>query len=134
LDLFNDFVLEWPNFPTEGRNLKPEELRELLDALSDYSIDYFINEESWQADIRANKGVPLFRPNSLLNVIDYNGDETCPHLVCLESGDIKLNFMIAERLSKICGPLFLIPDTGTLPLIVQPGSDPDDLMKQWRTR
>jgi hypothetical protein len=109
-------------------------LRELLDALSDYSIDYFINEESWQADIRANKGVPLFRPNSLLNVIDYNGDETCPHLVCLESGDIKLNFMIAERLSKICGPLFLIPDTGTLPLIVQPGSDPDDLMKQWRTR
>lgn len=114
-----------------GRNPKPEEVRELLDLLVDFSVDFFVSEDSWQADIRASKGIPLFRRASLLNVVDFNGDESRPHLFCLESGDLHLNILIAERLSRICGPLFFIPDTGAKPLLVKPGSDPAELKQHW---
>lgn len=115
----------------EGRNPKPEEVREILDILSDISVDYFVSEKNWQAEIRAIKRIPLFRSYSLLNAIDFNGDESSPHLFCFESGDLRLNLLITERLSRVCGPLFFLPDTGVRPLLVNPGSDPGELINQW---
>ena len=114
-----------------GRNPKPEEVRELLEKLADVSVDFFISEDGWQADVRAIEGIPLFRRASLLSVINFNGDESCPHLFCFESGDLQLNLRIAERLSRICGPLYFVPDTGLRPLIVKPGSDPAELKQHW---
>lgn len=118
--------------PESGRNPTPRELREVLDDLSGYTVDYLVSKDNWQADIRAKKGVPLFRPTALLNVIDYHGDETTPHLICFEKGDPRFNILIVERLSRICGLLFIIPDTGAQPLAVTPGVDPTDAMKVWK--
>ena len=130
----NRYDMERPDTPGAGRNPKPEEVRKVLDHLAGYSVDYFVSEDNWQADIRSRKGIPLFRKNSLLNVIDFNGDESYPHLVCFESGDISLNLLIAERLSRISGPLYMVADTGAQPLIVTPGSDPAALKQHWDIR
>lgn len=130
----NLFALPLPDSTGAGRNPKPEEVREVLDDLADYSVDYFVSEDHWQADIRARKGIPLFRKNSLLNLIDFNGDESCPFLVCLESGDISFNLIIAERLSRIIGPVYMVVDTGAQPFIVTPGSDPAALKQQGEIR
>jgi hypothetical protein len=128
LDHYN---MERPITSGAGRNPKPEEVREALDDLSDYSVVYSVSEVSWQADIRSRKGIPLFSQNSLLNLVDFSGDESFPHLVCLESGDIGLNLLIAERLSRIIGSLYIIADTGAQPLIVAPGSDLAELKRHW---
>jgi hypothetical protein len=131
LDALNLYSMGWLNTSEVGRNPSPVELRAVLDELSDYDVQYSVSENNWQADIRARRGIPLFRPTSLLCVVDYTGDESESHLVCLESGDMYLNLLIAERLSRTCGPLLIIPDTGTLPLLVTPGSDPTELIRNW---
>lgn len=123
---------DWSNRNGEGRNPTPEELRKVLEELTDYSVVYAVSEDNWQADIRARSGFGLFRQNALLNAVDFNGDQATPHLVCLEGGDLKLNLLIAERISRICGPLFVIPDTGTKPLTVASGADPGQLIKRWQ--
>jgi hypothetical protein len=117
-----------------GRNPTPRELRGVLDELTDFTVDYFVSQDNWQADIRANAGVPLLRSTALLNVIDFQGDETMPHLICFEKGDMKLNILIVERLSRICGTLYVIPDTGARPLPVTPGIDPTEAAKLWKTK
>jgi hypothetical protein len=127
-------AMQWPEISGAGRNLKPSEVRAVLDILSDYSISYSVSEDNWQAEIHAAQGIRFLRPNALLNAVDYAGDEATACLFCLEKGDPRLNLLIAERLSRICGPLFLIPDTGAHPLLVTPGSDPAQLMRNWTIR
>lgn len=126
IDQLNHHAIEWANISGMGRNPKPYEVREVLDDLSEYAISYSVTENNWQADIRAKKGIPLLHANSLLNAVDYKGDESMPHLFCLEKGDLRLNLSIAEHLSRICGPIFLIPDTGAQPILVTPASDPNN--------
>jgi hypothetical protein len=120
-----------PSPSKPGRNPTPRELRTVLDELSGYTVDYRIGPGNWQADVEANTGFRLFRSTALVNVIDFQGDEASPHLFCFEKGDLRLNILIVERLSRLCGSLFVVPDTGAQPLLVTPGTDPKDAIKVW---
>jgi hypothetical protein len=121
-----------PPSPSEvGRNPTPRELRTVLDELSGYTVDYLVGPGNWQADVDAKTGLRPFRSTTLVSVIDFQGEETTPHLFCFEKGDLTLNILIVERLSRLCGPLFVVPDTGARPLLVTPGIDPKDAVKVW---
>jgi hypothetical protein len=98
-----------------GRNPTPPELRDVLDELTDFTVDCFVSHENCQADIHADAGIPLLHSTALLNVIDFQVDETIQHLICFEKGDMKLDVLIVERLSRICGTRLIIPDTGARP-------------------
>jgi hypothetical protein len=117
-----------------GRNPTLLEVREVLGELPDFSVDYVVGHDNWQAEIRADAGAPLLRSTALLNAIDFRGDETIPHLICFEKGDLKLDVLIVEHLSRICGTIYVIPDTGARPLPVHPGIDPSEAVRYWKTK
>jgi hypothetical protein len=110
-----------------------QELRTVLDGLSGYTTDYLVSAGNWQASVEATTGFPLLRSKTLVSVVAFQGDEAMPHIFYFEKGDPKLNILIVERLSRLCGPLFIFPDTGAQPLLVTPGVDPIDAVKLWKT-
>lgn len=116
-----------------SRNPSPQELRTVLDGLPGYTTDYSVSPGNWQASVEATAGLPLLRRETLISVVDYSGHEATPHLLYLE-GDPGLNILIVERLSRLCGPLFVFPDTGTRPLLVTPGIDPTDAVRAWESK
>jgi hypothetical protein len=67
-----------PTPSPSGRNPSPKELRTVLDKLSGYKIEYLVSPDNWQALVEAATGLRLFRPNTLLSVVDFQGDETMP--------------------------------------------------------
>jgi len=113
-----------------SRNPSPQELRTVLDELAGYRTSYSVGPGNWQASVDAIAGFPLFRRETLISVVDYSGQETVPHLFYFE-GDPRLNILIVERLSRLCGPLFVFPDTGARPVLVTPGLDPRDAVRVW---
>jgi hypothetical protein len=121
--------------PSSGlsSNPSPLELRTVLDDLPGHTTDYFVSPDNWQASVEAVTGLRLFRPSTLITVVDFRGDETMPHLFYFDGGDPKLNVLVAERLSRLCGPLLVFPDTGARPLLVTPGIDPTDAVKVWES-
>jgi hypothetical protein len=115
-----------------GRNPSPRELRTILDDLPGHAAEYHVSPTNWQATVVAKSGLWLFRANTLVSVVDYRGDEALPHLFYFE-GDAKLNILIAEGLSRLCGPLYLFPDTGAQPVLVTPGIDPAEAVRVWES-
>ena len=103
----------------------------MLDELPGYTTDYLVSPGNWQASVEASAGLRLFRSETLVSVVDFRGDETVPHIFYFDKGDPKLNILIVERLSRLCGPLFVFPDTGARPLLVTPGIDPREAVKVW---
>jgi hypothetical protein len=120
-----------PSASEPGRNPSPQELRAVLDDLPGYKTDYLVSPGNWQASVGATTGLRLFRSETLISVVDFRGDETLPHLFYFDKGDLRLNILIVERLSRLCGPLFVFPDTGARPFLVTPGIDPTDAIKAW---
>ena len=114
-----------------SRNPSPQELRTVLDELPGYNTDYLVSPGNWQASVEATAGLPLFRSETLISIVDFRGDETRPHLFYFDNGNPKLNVLIVERLSRLCGPLFVFPDTGARPLLVTPGIDSIGAVKVW---
>lgn len=121
--------------PSSGpsRNPSPLELRTVLDRLPGYATDYFVSPGNWQASVEAATGLRVFRSETLISVVDYSGNEATPHVFYFNDGDPRLNILIVERLSRLCGPLFVFPDTGARPLLVTPGIDPTDAVKVWES-
>jgi hypothetical protein len=120
-----------PSPSKPSRNPSPQELRAVLDELSGYTTDYLVSPGNWQASVDAITGLPFFRSGTVVSVVDFQGDETMPHIFYFEKGDPKLNILIVERLSRLCGPLFVFPDTGARPLLVTPVIDPVEAVKVW---
>jgi hypothetical protein len=114
-----------------SRNPSLQELRAVLDELAGYTTSYSLSPGNWQASVEATAGFRLFRRETLISVVGYPVDETAPHLFYFE-GDARLNILIVERLSRLCGPLFVFPDTGARPVLVTPGLDPREAIRVWR--
>jgi hypothetical protein len=117
--------------PENSRNPSPQDLRAVLDELPGHAAEYFVGTGNWQASVEAAGGWRLFRSETLISVVDFRGDETMPHVFYFDKGDPKLNILIVERLSRLCGPLFVFPETGARPLLVTPGIDPREAVKVW---
>jgi hypothetical protein len=92
-----------PSASEPGRNPSPQQLRAVLDELPGYKADYFVSPGNWQASVEATTGWRLFRSETLISVVDFRGDETMPHLFYFDKGDPRLNILIVERLSRLCG-------------------------------
>ena len=123
-----------PPSPGLSRNPSPLELRTVLDGLPGYyTTDYLVGPGNWQASVEAASGLRIFRSETLISVVDYSGNETAPHVFYFDEGDPRLNILIVERLSRLCGPLFVFPDTGGRPLLVRPGIDPTDAVRVWES-
>ncbi len=122
-----------PHSSGPSSNPSPLELRTVLDGLPGYTTDYSVSPGNWQVSVEATAGLPLLRRETLISVVDYSGHEATPHLLYFE-GDPRLNILIVERLSRLCGPLFVFPDTGARPLLVTPGIDPTDAVRAWESK
>jgi hypothetical protein len=116
-----------------SRNPSPLELRTVLAGLPGHTTDYFVSPGDWQASVEAATGLRVFRSETLISVVDYSGNETTPHVFYFDEGDPRLNIPIVERLARLCGPLFVLPDTGARLLLVTPGIDPTDAVKVWES-
>lgn len=121
-----------PTHSESSRNPTPQELREVLDSLSGYRVEYLVSQNNWQALVEAKKGFPLLRSTTLVDVVDFQGNESIPRIISFEKGDLVLNILIVERLSRICGTLLVLSDTGAKPLVIVPGIDPKDVIKVWK--
>ena len=74
---------------------------------------------------------PDNEPWTLLNVTNFNGDETAPHSIWFEKGWPSLILRIVQALSVNCGPLVVIPDTGCAPIVVNSGDNVGVLFATW---
>jgi len=132
VECLKHYEIDSASASASNNNPSPLELRAVLDDLTGYATDYQVSPGNWQALVEATTGLKFLRPGTLVCVVDYQGDETKPHIFYFDKGDLKLNILIVERLSRLCGPFYIFPDTGAKPLLVTPGTDPTKAVKEWK--
>lgn len=73
---------------------------------------------AWHAEIRSTKGSN--EPDrAMLSITTYSGDEH-PQELYFSHADEPIVVDVLTQLSRWCGPLVAIPDTGTAPLVIFP--------------
>jgi hypothetical protein len=93
---------------------------EIKSALADFSgYDVKIADRgigsAWEADIVDQRGAE--HGWAFLRIIKFTGDDQ-PQELYFEKGSEPLMTALLSRLTPICGPLALIPDTGDLPTVI----------------
>jgi hypothetical protein len=116
---------------TSSRGPNISEIRETLDSLEGFSVEYTDNGigSTWQAMI-TSIGDPDSGGWTLLN-ISSRAEPGEPQEIWFEKGHPELIVEILSRLSMRCGTFVVIPDTGCPPLVISPGDDPKKLCAQW---
>ena len=105
----------------------PREIQQTLEALDGYRVEHFRGTGHWYATVW-----PAGREGwATLIVPDYDGRDDVARSFYFEKGSPELNLLILERLSRVCGPLVIVPDTGSDPVIVAPGLDIDQALHSW---
>jgi hypothetical protein len=122
--------ISFPDSVPAGRHPKPGEIKAVLGALEGYEIEYSGGGlgEIWQAFV-GHASEPD-REWTLVNVLDYAGDDV-PRSLHFEKGWPELIVRILVGLSRSCGTLVLVPDTGETPLIVTPETEPQSAVTLW---
>ena len=94
------------------------EIKRAVNSLTDYDIKITDNGTGafWQAFVEHKEGGDK-GPWALLNIKEYSGDDEEQEL-WFEKGSEELIRLILRDLSKACGPLVLIPDTGDEPSVI----------------
>jgi len=116
---------------TSSRGPSIPEIREILNSLEGFSVEYTDNGigSPWQAMVTS-----IVDPDSggwtLLNISSRAEPEE-PQEIWFEKGHPELIVEIVSRLAMRCGTLIVIPDTGCPPLVIAPGDDPEKLCAQW---
>ncbi len=107
------------------------EIRGVLDSLDGFSVEYTDRGigEIWQAMISSISDRQA-GPWTLAN-ISHRKDPSEPQLLWFAKGYAELIVDILSRLSKYCGVLVLIPDTGGSPLLISSGDNPKELCQRW---
>ena len=117
-----------PKASEPSRNPTPAEVREVCRTLRDYKTEFNVKPKSrWQAVIAGTKG----DEGTILNVEKFNGAEDKPHGIWFEKGSPALILEILKRLSKHCGPLVVVPDTGDPPIAVTAKASVKKLLNEW---
>lgn len=69
---------------------------------------------------------------------DAEVDIEVPYKLYFKDGDLELNVIIAERLSRICGSFLLFEGSGEsylVPILINPGdTNPQQVIRQWNER
>jgi hypothetical protein len=113
-----------------GRDPTPQEIRTALDSIENYTADYAVSRTFWQANV-SYTAEPEQGPWTCINVLNYQDDESQPYHIYFEKGWPELILTIMERLSRLCGPLMCVPDTGATPIVVTPGLKSSEAVLPW---
>lgn len=122
--------------PGQSRFPTPHEVRATLDALEDCTIDYFEGTEDCAATV-TNTTSPDQWPWTSVRTGKAAGDAAAdtPQPLSFKSGSTELIVQICERLTHLCGPLIIYPDSGhEVPILVTPGIDAAEAVHEWRAR
>ncbi len=94
------------------------EIKRAVNSLTDYDIKITDNGPGafWQAFVEHKQGGDE-GPWALLNITEYSGDDEEQEL-WFEKGSEELIRLILQDLSRACGTLVLIPDTGDEPSVI----------------
>ena len=113
-----------------ARNPTPQDIRTTLGTLENYTVDYGVRSTFWHADIFYAPD-PEHGPCTSIIVLNYQDDESRPYDIYFEKGWPELILTIMEQLSRLCGPLLCVPDTGNTPIVVVPGLKPSEAIHAW---
>ncbi len=117
-----------PDSEGPSRNPTPAEVRAVCLALPDVKVEFNIKAKShWSAYIESTKR----DEGTILNMEKFKGAEDKPLPIMFEKGSPALILEIVKRLSKLCGPLVVIPDTGEAPIAVTSTASVKKLLKEW---
>lgn len=123
--------VELPSHEIPARNPTPRELRLVCNDLTDLKVTQHLSpEDAGQITFEGLKD-PENEPWTLLNVTDFNGDESLPHAIWFEKGWPSLILRIVCKLAAYCGPLVIVPDTGCKPIVVSESDDVAILFATW---
>jgi hypothetical protein len=68
---------------------------------------------------------------SLLHLWNYSGNPDEPHNIWFEKGAPLTIIHASIVLSRVCGPLIVIPDYNDIPILARPHEDELELLKAW---
>lgn len=81
----------------------------------------------------ATIGNPATGPWALINILKNTGDDE-PCDFYFEKGWPNLIVEFLVRLTGTTGPLVLVPDTGEMPLLIEPRTKVDEVLRRWNER
>jgi hypothetical protein len=120
--------------PLAGRHPTPAELRTVLNALPDATVQYVGDwspgDPVCQALVSTGSG-PDDGPWTLAELSKVTAEDR-PAELTFEKGCPELIILILSRLAVQCGPLVLIDDAGSAPLVVEGGADSVALFEAWK--
>ena len=122
---------------TTSRYPTPSEIRQALNEMTEYTKDYFITEKAWDVDIyeTASYDQKLHRIDGKYATIYSIGpalSESLPLPIYFHGGWEEVNLEIVLRLTYFTGPLMIMCDVDTVPLLVSPGAELTDLLSRWK--
>jgi hypothetical protein len=113
-----------------GRYPTPAEVRQTLETLEGYRVDYRVTPRSWSAVIEDTAGNSDGRW-ATIDSIGYAGSDDNPLHIYFSRGWREVIVRITERLTSVCGPLIIVPDSVAYPHLVTPGADPGEVLRLW---
>ena len=120
-----------PSLNAPSREPTPQEVRAVCCSLADFKVTaYSPPDHAWQIMIQGLRD-PDHEPWTLLNVSDFDGDESAPHSIWFEKGWPSLILRIVVKLAACCGPLVIVPDTGCMPIAVSAQDNVSALLATW---
>jgi hypothetical protein len=135
----DDDVREWlasdchQNPMSHGHAPTPHQLMQVLKTLDGQLVEFNIHPGVWQATI-SDPISPETGPWTMLNVPDFHDEESNdePCRFYFEKGWPSLIVKVVHGISQICGSFAIVPDTGCPPAIVEAGSDPENILRNWK--
>ena len=118
-----------PDSSAADRRPTPREVTELLRDLPGFRTTITANKQSgeWHAMIESSD--PTDPSWTVVRISDYRDDDA-PHDLCFHKGFPRVVLLVVERLTRLCGPLVVVNDSGSLPVVVRPGDSIEDLLRQ----
>ncbi|MDQ9171497.1 hypothetical protein Q8A64_13875 [Oxalobacteraceae bacterium R-40] len=105
--------------PVSSRFPTGRAIQSVLHELNEYDVriqSHGLNQP-WHAEVKM-KDDANGAPRAVLGITAYSGDEY-PQELYFVHADEQIVVEILSKLSRWCGPLVAIPDTGTVPMVVQ---------------
>ena len=110
------------------RRPTPREVAEVLRDLPGFAATITASSESGEWDAMIEACDPADPSWTVLRIRNY-GDDDAPHDLCFHKGFAEVVLLVVERLTRFCGPLVVVNDTGSPPIVVRPGDSISDLLR-----
>mgnify|MGYP006987902665 CR=1 FL=1 len=113
-DWFAQLDLPVPDAIPPGRYPSPTEIQTVLESITGVRACYLISDRVWQANLTSQKDVSW----ACMSIKDYCGDPDSAHRFVFTAGWDEMILLASTHLAKRCGPLVLLPDSGSPPRLV----------------